>query len=151
MRALTGSEAARRLEGVIHADTQVAERGVDLTVAEVHALTEGGRLDFGGSEWEEAAAEGLEPELASPDDDYGWWHLGEGSYRVVYNESARLGDGETGRVDSLPRLLRAGASHAAFTISRETSELTALLVVPPTGCHLKENCRISRLTVFAGE
>lgn len=145
MRPLSGSEIAGRVEGIVHADTQVQKDGVDLTVSEVHLLTEGGSLDFGGSELEEAPRRQLEPELAAREDDYGWWHLEGGAYLVVYNESLALEEGEIARIEPLERLLRAGGSHASRTLTGASEELVSLVFVSPAGCDLKENCRISRL------
>lgn len=147
MILLTANEIADRTESLVHADTQLADHGLDLTVGAIHTLTGAGRLDFGGSEFERAPREELERELASQDDDYGWWHLESGAYMVLYNERVRLEAGEVARVESLPRLLEAGASHASFSFTGSPDELSSLLFVSPGGCHLKENCRISRLSV----
>ena len=145
MRRLTGAELARRLEGLVHDETQIADTGVDLTVSEIHLLTGGGSLDFGGSELEEASRRQIEPELASPEDDYGWWHLNGGPYLAVYNESLTLEGGELARLEPLPRLLRAGGSHECRTLIGSEEEIFSLLFVSPAGCDFKENCRISRL------
>lgn len=150
MKRLSGSEIAGRLQGIVHADTQVHPDGVDLTVSEVHRLTGGGSLDFGGSEYEQASRRKIEPRLAAPDDDYGWWHLDSGPYLVVYNESFEPEEDERARLEPLGRLLRAGASHAGRSLSGAGEELASLLFVSPSGCDLKENCRISRLTAISG-
>ena len=142
------AQVAERLEGLLHEDTQGFSLGMDLTVAEVQRLTGGGRLDFGGSEFEAAQAETLTPEKADPEDDYGWWHLSAGSYLVCYNERINLKEGELALISPHTRLLQAGASHGAFSTVGETA-LGVLLTVAETGCSLKENARISRLVVFA--
>ena len=144
---LTGAEIVDRIESLVHADTQLTDHGLELTVRDVYGLVGSGRLDFGGSEFERAPRERLEPALASPDDDYGWWHLESGAYLVVYNEIVALEKGEVARIDPLERLLDAGASHASRSFSGSPDELSSLLFVSPAGCHLKENCRISRLTI----
>ena len=144
---LTGAEIVDRTESLVHADTQVADHGLDLTVDGVYAIVGAGRLDFGGSEFERAARERLDPELASPGDDYGWWHLESGAYAVVYNETVSLEPGEVARIDPLQRLLDAGASHASHGFSESRDELSSLLLVSTSGCHLKENCRVSRLSI----
>ena len=155
MRIVLDADAtAERIEGLVHLDTQRARAGLDLTVARVARLTGPGALDFGGSEFEPARREPIEPELADPDDDYGWWELEPGSYLVGYNEAPALGDGHVGLVHALPRLGRAGASHAAFVIDGGEAPggggdaPEALLTVGAGGCRLKENCRISRLLVL---
>ena len=101
-------QVAKRLENLVHLDTQGFSLGVDLTVAEVHRLTGGGKLDFGGSEFEAAETEKVTPEKADPEDDYGWWHLEAGTYLVRYNEHLKLAEGELGLVSPHTRLLQAG-------------------------------------------
>lgn len=147
MRILDADATAERLDGLVHLETQRAPTGLDLTVGSVARITGGGKLDFGGSEFEPAARETLEPELADPADDYGWWELEPGSYLVRYNEVPELGDGELARVHPLPRLLRAGAAHPAFVVQGRRDPLETLLTVGTGGCGLKENCRVSRLLV----
>ena len=140
-------QVTQRLEGVLHLDTQGFPLGMDLTVAEVHRLTEGGKLDFGGSEFAAAKTQEVSPEKADPEDDYGWWHLDAGTYLLRYNESLKLKEGELALVSPHPRLLQAGASHGTFNALGETG-LETLLSVTEGGCSLKENARVSRLVVF---
>lgn len=160
MRILDADEASGLVEGIVHLDTQRATGGIDLTVAGVARVAGGGRLDFGSSEFETADRDPVAPELAGPDDDYGWWTLESGSYLVRYNEALALPAGRVGLITPLPRLLRAGASHPALVVTaeergaagEESGPGTApevLLTVGGGGCDLKENCRISRLLVFA--
>ena len=147
MRILDADATGLRLEGLVHLDTQRAGAGLDLTVDEVARLTGPGALDFGGSEFAAAELRTLDPELASPDDDYGWWELEAGSYAVRYNEAIELGEGEIGLVHPLPRLHAAGASHASFVVEGGRDPVDVLLTVGEGGCRLKENCRVSRLLV----
>lgn len=147
MRILDADATAERLDGLVHLESQRAPTGLDLTVGSVARITGGGKLDFGGSEFEPAAREVVEPELADPADDYGWWELEPGSYLVRYNEVPELGEGELARVHPLPRLLRAGAAHPAFVVQGREDPLETLLTVGTGGCGLKENCRVSRLLV----
>lgn len=147
MRILDAHATAERIDRLVHLDTQQAEGGIDLTVDEVHRLAGPGALDFGGSEFEAAAREVIEPQLADPGDDYGWWELAAGSYLVRYNEAPALEEAETALVLPLDRLQQAGASHPAFVVRGERDPLETLLRVGDAGCRLKENCRISRLVV----
>lgn len=148
MLVFTGEETAAYLNNITHLDTQRAAFGIDLSVAEVYRLTGPGRLDFGGSEYEEAARERLRPARYQPDDDYGWWELDGGTYLVRYNEAARPGDKHLALVQPLARLLKAGAYHPAFHVQEAQAPLETLLVVGERGCRLKENCRISRLLLL---
>jgi hypothetical protein len=137
------------LDGIIHWDTQQAPRGADLTVGQVYRLTGPGQLDFGGSEFARASREQLSPEKANPDDSYGWWRLNAGTYIVHYNETLRLKADQHAHLAPLERLLQAGASHPTLMLEDPSGPLEHLLTVGSAGCHLKENCRISRLTVYA--
>lgn len=147
-RILDLDETAACVGGIVHLDTQEAAVGLDLTVASVHRLTTPGSLDFGGSEFEAAGQETIDPELRSEDDDYGWWELDAGTYVVRYNESLDPGDGKWAHVLPLERLLLAGASHAAFLVDGPREPLETLLEVGEAGCNLKENCRISRVVLM---
>lgn len=148
MRILDPDAAAGLVAGLVHLDTQRAGSGLDLTVDRVARLSAPGALDFGGSEFAAAGAETLPPERAAPGDDYGWWELEPGTYLAAYNEAPDLTDGQAGLITALPRLQRAGASHPAFVADGDGGELTTLLEVGDAGCRLKENARISRLTVL---
>jgi deoxycytidine triphosphate deaminase len=148
---LLASDAARdHVDGLVHYDTQATSHGLDLTAGAIHRLTGPGHLDFGGSEFAPAEHAAIEPERAHPDDDYGWWSLMGGTYRVVYNETLALPDGYVAHLTSHERLLDAGAQHPATTLTGAQDPLTTLLTVSDAGCRIKENSRISRLSVYAG-
>jgi len=148
MELLTDEEAAERLENLIHFDTQRGSPGIDLTVGEVYELAEAGQLDFGGGEFEQVGSRPLTPELRDEEDDYGWWSLEEGFYLIRYNEGFFPEEGEFGVVRPLPRLLRAGVSHATFQVAEEQPELAALVEVGSKGVEMKENFRASRLEIY---
>ena len=131
------------LEGTIYKDKQVDSRGVHLTVSEIHCITGRGETDFGGSEHRDAETEPLEPEKRDPDDDYGWWELDEGTYRVVFNESARATPGALLLVPS-ERILSCGCDIAPTLIQKGSIE--SVLTVPESGVSIKENARIALLS-----
>ena len=146
MTRILDLEETRPLVGeMVHLQTQAADVGIDLTIGDVFRLSEGGSLDFGGSEHVPAGLERIDPALRSDEDDYGWWELDEGSYVVRYNESLKLDGGHLAHVYPLERLLMAGARHAAFVVDAPRDPLQTLLGVGEAGCSLKENARISRL------
>ncbi len=136
------------LDGIIHWDTQEAPGGADLTVGQVFRLTGPGQLDFGGSEFAAASREQMRPRKMQPQDDYGWWRLDAGSYIVRYNEQLNLGEQQVAHITPLNRLVQAGAHHPAIRTDATGQALEMLLTVGSAGCHLKENCRISRLEIF---
>lgn len=145
---LAADALAQQIDGLVHLDTQRASNGLDLTVNAVYRTTGAGQLDFGGGEFETVPRESIAPTLDDPEDDYGWWTLEEGAYIVEYNESLTLEDHQHAEVSPLERTLRAGAHHGTFSLSDGRSPLETLLVVSRMGCRLKENCRLSRLTVY---
>lgn len=144
---LSVDSLAQQLDGLVHLNTQRAPNGIDLTVDTVYRTTGHGQLDFGGSEFEAAPREPLTPVLDDPDDDYAWWTLEQGAYIVRYNESLSLHDGQEARIYPLERTLHAGAYHSPFVLDDGRAPLETLLLVSRMGCRLKENCRLSRLTV----
>lgn len=131
---------ADRLTDLVHRDTQQHDAGVDLTVAAVHAISGPAQVDFGGGELTEAHTSKLEPNKRAPDDDYGWWHLGGGTYLVEYNES--LSGAGIAHLQPRTALVERGATHPTVSVS----DLPRIpLTVPPAGLHLKENARVSTL------
>ena len=145
---LAPDDLAQQLDGLVHLDTQRAPNGLDLTVDTVYRTTGHGQLDFGGSEFEAAPREPLNPVLDDPDDDYGWWTLEKGAYVVAYNESLMLEKEQQARISPLERTLHAGAHHGTFVLDEGRDPVETLLVVTRMGCRLKENCRLSRLVVL---
>lgn len=136
------------VDDLVHLDTQETDRGIDLTVGEVYSLELVGALDFGGSEFSQAERNEIAPELADDSDDYGWWRLEAGIYVIRYNESVEP-DGDVALVTPLPRLLSTGASHSTIAIDdSDDGPLEATLQVPIQGVRIKENARVSRLTVL---
>jgi hypothetical protein len=130
------------LDGTIYRDKQVEERGVHLTVGSVHEVLKRGETDFGGDEEVPCETEKMTPLKRSPDDDYGWWDLDRGHYRVRFNETIRS---ESGAYLLVPneRILACGCTLAP-TVVRE-GIIDTVLVVPGQGVSIKENARIGLL------
>lgn len=137
---MAAESLADRLSDLVHRETQVHDAGVDLTVSGVHALSGPAQVDFGGSELTDARTSTVEPETREPSDDYGWWHLGDGTYLLEYNESFT----GTDEVLLQPRraLVERGATHPTL---RVTDLPRVPVSVPPAGIHVKENARVSTL------
>jgi hypothetical protein len=131
---------AERLDGIVHAETQVHDGGVDLTAAEVRVVEEPGRVDFGGGELTAAETSPVETEKRDAADDYGWWNLDEGQYLLSYNET--LMGADVAVLQPRTELRERGASHPTlFTDSLGPVPLS----VPTGGVRLKENARVSTL------
>jgi hypothetical protein len=133
-------DLAARVEGLLHEPTQVHERGVDLTVADVRRVTGPGRVDFGGGELEPAGTEPVERVWRDESDDYRWWHLDAGQYLVSYNESL------TGDEPVSCQTRDAVRARGAFHPSVRVTELEPVpLSVGDGGLRVKENARVSTL------
>jgi hypothetical protein len=130
------------LEGTIYRDKQVEARGVHLTVGQVHRLSEGGRVDFGGSELEPCPTEPVGPVKAQEDDEYGWWELDGGTYLVVFNERLREGAPPV-LLTPNDRLLACGCSLAPLVCGAR--DVRSVLTVPHCGAAIKQNARVALL------
>jgi hypothetical protein len=135
---------ADRLDGIVHEETQVGDRGVDLTVAEVYEVETPGRVDFGGGELEAADLAPRDRVWRDESDDYQWWDLDGGQYLLAYNES--LSGGDPVVVQTRDEVAERGAFHPTRSV---TSLDYVPLAVAPGGLRLKENARVSTV-VSAG-
>lgn len=140
---MKGTDIEKHLEGTVHADTQRRPRGFDLTVDEVAEVVEPGQLDFGGGELEPARTRPLEPQRRDPDDDYGWWTLDTGTYLISYNE--HLVEPGPLVIQPRPALCEQGLIHPTLTVDDELPRIP--LRVPAAGAQIKENARVSTLTL----
>ena len=137
-----------------------------LTVARVGTFSDRGSLDFGGSEYTEAQVKWRTPQKRAEDDTYGWWHLSEGMYIIELNETLA----PAASLDS-PHLLlsiwehaqRAGIVHSAMPLRQpapdsegsrssesagENAALRVTVSVGSTGVDIKENARLSKISVI---
>lgn len=137
-----------QVSGLVHLDTQRAPNGIDLTVGSIARPTGPGQLDFGGSEFGAAPRASISPVRDDPEDAYGWWTLSEGTYIVHYNETVMVTEGQHACVYPLQRTLQAGVHHGTFFLDDGAGAVETLLMVGPSGCRLKENCRLSRLVML---
>lgn len=151
MQAIPATILENIWNSIIHSKTQVHPVTLDLTVGEIHEVRGGGRLDFGGSEFNEAPTIPIKPIKKTRDDKYGWWDLKQGRYMVVYNEQL---------LDSWPgaiiltfifphrRFLLAGGIMPSSIIdpkpeNTEKEKIKGIISVGEVGLHIKENARIA--------
>ncbi|MDY6788703.1 MAG: deoxyuridine 5'-triphosphate nucleotidohydrolase [Candidatus Nanohaloarchaea archaeon] len=138
-------------EGLItnypHLDTQLTPNGFDLTAGEIHEFQGPGRLDFSNSEREIPDTEPIQPEKKDPGDDYGWWKLGPGAYKVVTNERVEIPNDLVGISDPRSSLLRMGAfiANGFWEAGFEGTAEFLLKVENPEGIEIKENARVCQL------
>ncbi|WP_246986172.1 dCTP deaminase [Halorientalis marina] len=128
------------VDGIVHEPTQTEGRGLDLTAAAVHEVTEPGRVDFGGGELEPAETEPHPSAKRNEDDDYEWWTLDAGQYLLEYNETVAAPDDVALRVQTRDELLARGAFHPTLTVRNLDG---VPLSVGGAGLKLKENARVS--------
>ncbi|WP_115863334.1 dCTP deaminase/dUTPase family protein [Halorussus litoreus] len=132
------SQLTTLVDGLLHEGTQVTDRGLDLTVAEVLRVETPGRVDFGGDELERPNVSAHEKVWRDDEDDYQWWRLEGGQYLVEYNENLTADRPLT--VQTRTAMCERGAFHPTLQLS----ELGRMpLSVAPGGIRLKENARIS--------
>lgn len=151
MSFLAFDELKKKVANLIHEDTQRHDHHMDLTVAEVHRINGAGSLDFGGSEFKPATTQKLNPEKQKVDDDYGWWKLQQGPYRIIFNESVDFEDDSAALISAHPHARQAGLIADSYVISDNSSDALSLNVtVSEAGCNIKENARIAELRNISG-
>ncbi|WP_435181943.1 dCTP deaminase [Halorussus sp. AFM4] len=132
------SQLTTLVDGLLHEETQVTDRGLDLTANEVLRVETPGRVDFGGDELDDPNVSAHEKVWRNEDDDYQWWHLSAGQYLVEYNES--IAADRPLRVQTREAVRRMGAFHPTL----EVTDLGRIpLSVAPGGIRIKENARVS--------
>lgn len=131
-------------------DTQLTQNGIDLTMAEIFMFEEAGQIDFSNSERETPECEKVNPKKEKESDDYGWWKLEPGVYKIRTNEILSIPNDMAGF--ALPRtsLLRMGVSvENGFWEAGFSGRSEALLNVGnPYGVNVKENARVIQMAFF---
>lgn len=144
---LSGEKIGEQMSNLIHKETQINDDRVHLTAKTLFSLENSGQLDFGGSEYKKPKPIKLAPKKQSPQDKYGWWHLEQGVYLVIFNEKVNLSDKQMGLIQPLPRLTINRATHNPKIISTSLDEPIVLVVYGKT-ISIKENARLSELLVW---
>lgn len=130
-----------------HLETQLTPNGFDLTAAEIHRFRGSGKLDFSNSEREIPETEKIQSEKKDEDDEYGWWNLKPGAYKIKTNEVVDLPEDVIGFAYPRSSLLRMGCTiengvwDAGF---RGRSEFL-LIVENEEGVEIKENARVNHI------
>lgn len=147
MKYLAGPQVADLVEHLIKADVQQHDYETDLTIAAVYRLTGPGAIDFGGSEARRAPREEIAAHKVAPEEKYGWWDLGPGTWIIRFNEVPRLGTSHIAFVQPHERLVEAGATHPSFWFRGTRDAVETLLSVGPGGVRIKQNARASKLLI----
>ncbi len=135
------------IEDYPHLDTQLTPNGFDLTAGEIHRYDGAGQLDFSNDERELPETTRLQPEKRDSDDEYGWWELEQGVYKIVANETVRLPNDVMAFTFPRSSLLRMGATidNAAWEAGFEGVGAFMLHVENPDGISIKENARVNQI------
>ncbi|HET8865788.1 MAG TPA: hypothetical protein VFM80_08815 [Gracilimonas sp.] len=151
MAFLISDKLIEQVSNIIHRETQKHPDHLDLTVAEVHRITGAGSLDFGGSEFKPAATEKLTPEKQKTEDDYGWWKLGHGPYKIISNERVDLPEKSSALITPHQHASKAGLVANSYLLSADESNpdrLSMNVTVSEAGCNIKENARVAELRIL---
>jgi len=151
MILLQSDELNNHLDSIIHQETQQHDNHFDLTVDQIHQFTEGGSLDFGGSEFQPAEKRRLDPQKDNEDDDYGWWHLRKGTYQATMNETIKEFEDTIALLTPHPHAQQAGivTNTNILSSAEEGESVTINFRVPEAGCNIKENARFAVLYLLA--
>ena len=131
----------------IDLETQITPQGFDLTVEKIEKYREKGKLDFSNSERKIPETEKVEPEKKSSEDDYGWYKLEKGAYKVTMNEKVDIPNNLTGFAYPRSSLLRMGCSieNAVWDAGYTGTGSFMLVVENQEGVEIKENARVNQL------
>jgi dUTP pyrophosphatase len=135
------------IQNYIDLDTQLQPHGFDLTAGEIHRFKDSGKLDFSNSEREIPDTEKVQPEKRNSEDEYGWWNLEKGAYKVVMNEKVDIPENLAGYAHPRSSLLRMGCTieNAVWDAGYTGTGSFLLIVQNPEGVEIKENARVNQL------
>lgn len=135
------------IQNYVHLETQLTPQGFDLTVDEIHEYQGAGKLDFSNDEREIPDSEPIRPEKEDPEDDYGWWNLEQGTYKVVMNEKVDIPNNLAGYAFPRSSLLRMGVTieNAVWDSGFTGTGSFKISVDNPEGVKIKENARVNQI------
>lgn len=140
-------EEENLIQDYIDLETQLTPQGFDLTAGEIHSFKGHGSLDFSNSEREIPETEKVEPVKKDEEDDYGWWKLEPGAYKVVMNETVDIPEHLTAFAYPRSSLLRMGCSieNAVWDAGYTGTGSFLLVVENDQGVDIKQNARVNQL------
>ncbi len=140
-------EKENLIQDYMNLDKQLTPNGFDLTVGKVFEFSSCGSLDFSNKERLLSEEKELFPQKINPEDKFGWWQLGPGSYKVRTNEQVSLPNNLIALAFSRTSLLRLGAftQHGVWDAGFSGKGEFILTVANVQGMRLKQNARIAQL------
>lgn len=135
------------IQDYVHLETQLTPQGFDLTVQEIHEFNGSGKLDFSNDEREIPDSDPIEPEKKNSEDDYGWWQLEPGTYKVVMNEKVDIPNDLVGYAFPRSSLLRMGVTieNAVWDSGFTGTGSFKISVDNEEGVEIKENARLNQI------
>lgn len=135
------------VSGYIDLETQLTPNGIDLTINQIYAFSGRGNLDFSNKERVLPATELLIAEKNDDTDQYGWWTLGKGAYKVVTNEIVKLPLDLIGMAFPRSSLLRMGVftQTGVWDAGFNGRSEFILIVENAEGAKIKRNSRVVQL------
>ena len=133
--------------GYINLDTQITSNGFDLTVEKVFLFDTPGALDFSNKERRVPSGKEILPKKENPKDNFCWWNLKKGAYKIRTNEIINLTKDLVALAFSRTSLLRMGAftQHGVWDAGFKGRGEFILVVANPKGIKIKQNARIAQL------
>jgi len=130
-----------------HLETQLTPNGFDFTAKEIHRYEDSGKLDFSNSEREIPETEPVEPEKKNEEDNYGWWSLEPGVYKIVTNEIVDIPEDLVAFAYPRSSLLRMGATidNGVWDGGYKGRSEYMLTVQNSEGIEIKENARVNHI------
>ena len=144
---VSGPEATPRIKNLVHRDTQVKEGKVYLTVKQVYLSDEKGSVDFSGKELAVAKRKPVLPEKKFPEDKFGWWRLGKGTYLIQFNEQIELKEKEIAILQPREELLQNFCFHPTRIMTPPETLPPIPLSAGGKGIDAKQNAHLSVLKI----
>ncbi len=141
------------ISNYIDLEAQITPNGFDLTVDTIEKYGGKGKLDFSNTEREIPDSEVIEPVKENQEDDYGWWKLDKGVYKITANEKVDIPDDVIGYAFPRSSLLRMGATieNGVWDAGYKGKSSFMLIVENPEGIEIKENARVNHITFIGIE
>lgn len=134
------------IEDYFSNDIQLSDNGFYITAGEVFKLDKKGKIDFSNSERKIPSGGKISPKKESSEDDYGWWNLSYGAYKIKTNEKIKLSEKLVGKVFSRNCFAKMGASISPIVLNTGfKGQIEVLLMVSKQGIKLKQNARVAHL------
>jgi dUTP pyrophosphatase len=135
------------ISNYIDLDTQLTPNGFDLTVEKIFEFAGTGAVDFSNKERKIPPVRELAAWKEKTEDEFGWWVLNSGIYKVVANETVKLPLDLIGMASPRSSLLRMGVftQTGIWDAGFEGKSEFMLVVANPLGMRLKQNARVVQL------